>query len=310
MEKFFFKKNRTPSFAESQNHGILNNIAINRGKIMDLESYFNTGAGREIMDIAYSVFPGIPGNSEIHFREAIRRGFHGLKADMRLSRDGEIILCHDDGYTFDEAGRITAFEQNCRTAIRDLSAKEILKLRFAATYGGVAHAPCTLETMLGLCRDSGRIAYLTLRSCESWRAETIVRMTELLRRFEMTGRTIINIFPPGFPEAVRMVDDLCPGLRYCNTMEQDTPLNEQIIEDSAARGFRIICLCGLTDGAFDPALAVRAAAAGIHIWCWGLETREALTDAVRRGATGFQMYMPEGTVGLLAEMFPGRISLS
>ena len=68
--------------------------------------YFDNPFERKIMNIEYSVlsnFHGqgsLAGNTEMHFRKGIEEGFDGFKADMRLSSDGVIILCHDAGYTF------------------------------------------------------------------------------------------------------------------------------------------------------------------------------------------------------------------
>ncbi len=274
---------------------------------MDFKTYFDFADNQKIMDIAYSVFPGIPGNSEIHFKEAIRNGYHGMKADMQLSKDGKIILCHDDGYTFDENGMITSFAPDKFTAIHDLTAGEINDLRFAQAWGGEHHRPCQLETMLQLCRDHNRFAYLTLRD-DPWRPEVVARMVELLRQYEMTGRTVVNFYPPQ-PGAVQLIDSLCPGLKYCHTLVPNTPLSEQLIDDSAAGGYSIICLCGLTNGIFDKRLAERAEATGIHIWCWGLKTIEAISTAVKCGVTGFQMFMPSGTPDMLAQYFPSQIDL-
>lgn len=275
---------------------------------MDLKTYFTSADSRDIMDIAYSVFPDIPGNSAIHFLEAVRQGFHGMKADMRLSRDGEVILCHDAGYTFDAAGNITRFSREDFTAIHDLTAEEISRLRFAVPFNGVSWKPCTLGEMLHICRENDRIAYLTVRD-EPWRPEVAEHMVELLHRFDMTGRTIINLYPPPQFEAVKLIDGLCPGLQYCHTLKPDTPLTAGLIDDSAAAGCRIICVCGITDGGFDPSLVRYAADAGVRIWCWGLKTQEELKDAVARGTSGFQMYMPEGTPGMLAQLFPGQVSI-
>ena len=69
-------------------------------------------------------------------------------------------------------------------AIRDMTLEEVLRLEFAAPFDGQRLSPCTLDTILGLCRKHGMVAYLTLRH-EPWREKVAKRMTELIIKHDM-----------------------------------------------------------------------------------------------------------------------------
>lgn len=267
---------------------------------MDFKEYFNNPLNGSIMDLEYSViYDGhgshvFHGNSEPHFRKSLELGFHGLKADMRLSSDGEIILCHDSGYSFDDNGRIAGFSKDNHTEIHDMTLAQIQNLEFAnPDEKGKHYSPCTLKTMLSICSEHKSIAYLTLRY-EPWQLETAKRMVELILANDMQDRTIINLYP-GKAEAVKLVASLLPGLVYCNTRMSGEPLTTEMIDFSADSGFKIICLCRSEIESVTPELVKYAASKGIRIWAWMAWTLEEVAIDLAHGITGFQMYNNMGT---------------
>ena len=257
------------------------------------KSFFSIPFERRVMNIMYSVVPNyhgkgfLPGNSELHFRLSMADGCDGLKADMRLSKDGEVVLCHDEGYTFNADGRIAKFDKNNYVAIHDLLLDQILALEFETPYEGEYLHPCKLETMLAICRKTGGVAYLTLRP-EKWRDETAKRMCELVLAHEMEKRTIINLFV-GDTQAVASCASRIPNLVYCNTRRGNEPLTKELIDSSVAEGYQIICLYFTKQfESITPELIEYAASKGIRIWNWAIETREKAEAAIARGVSGFQ----------------------
>ena len=130
-------------------------------------------------------------------------------------------------------------------------------------------------------------AYLTLRP-EPWREATAARMVELILAHGMQGRTIINLFT-GCRKAVEEVATRLPGLVYCNTLFPDVPLTRKLIDESAADGYRIICLCRAMIDTVTPELVAYAADKGIRVWDWGVQNEAEAAAAIARGISGFQM---------------------
>ena len=270
---------------------------------MDLKYYIEHPGDGKVMDIEYSVlgefynFNCPEGNTELHFRKSIEYGFDGLKADMRFTRDGEIVLCHDAGFTLDADGKIGRFDRENFVAIRDMTLEEVLRLEFAAPFDGQLLSPCTLDTMLGLCRKHGMVAYLTLRP-EPWREEVAKRMTELIVKHDMQHQTIVNLFP-GCKDAMDSVAKLLPDLVYCNTRRNGDALTEELIDATAEQGYKILCLCHLMIDSVTREKCCYAARKGLHVWTWDTMNAEDCAEDLSRGITGFQMFSKDVTPAVI-----------
>ena len=271
------------------------------------KSYFSMPFERGVMNIEYSVlsdFHGreiLAGNTEMHFRKSLEEGFDGVKADMRMTSDGEIVLCHDPGYTFNAEGQITRFDREKFVAIHDLPLAKVLSLEFEQPFEGKILHPCTLDTMLSVCAEMGAVAYLTLRP-EPWRPQVAKRMAELVLAHEMKERTIINLFT-GQKEAVDCVSALMPNLVYCNTRLSTDPLTRELIDSSAVDGYQVICLYYPKQfETMTPELCQYAESKGIRIWAWGARNREEVAATLASGISGFQMYNREVNNAVIAEL--------
>lgn len=254
-----------------------------------------------ILNIEYSRLPGAPGNTEMHFRMAARSGFDGLKADMRLTKDGEIVLCHDPGYTFDKEHRITEFSAGNYTAIHDLSLPEVLSLEFdTPDENGQPVHPCTLDTMLSICRENRLIPYLTNRH-EEWREETAERMAVLLRKHGLEDSCIMNLYS-GDPRTLRAIRRVLPEPVACDTKHDCDLFSMQMIDDSAEQGYRILCLCHKSSAPVTKELISYAAGKGISVWEWGMTEPEEVKNYLDLGIRGFQMYTRKVTNSVIRKM--------
>ena len=269
-------------------------------------SYFRTPFERRVMNIEYSVLSNfhdrgfLAGNTEMHFRKSLEEGFDGVKADMRLTSDGEIVLCHDAGYTFEANGRITRFNKEDYVPIHNLPLEKVLSLEFEHPFEGETLHPCTLDTMLSICEEMGGVAYLTLRP-EPWRPETARRMAELVLAHNMEKRTIINLFT-GQKAAVDCVSALIPNLVYCNTRLSTDPLTQELLDSSYADGYQIICLNHNQLETITPEFLEDATRKGIRLWTWGVGNAERCADNLAKGVSGFQMYTREVNNAVMATL--------
>ena len=169
--------------------------------------------------------------------------------------------------------------------------------------GVVVHAAgrkLTFTAMLALCEIHDVVAYLTLRA-EPWRTEVAQKMVELIRAHKMELRTIINLYT-GVKEAVDCVSSLLPGLVYCNTKYPDVQLTTELIDSSAADGYKIICLNNHQLETVTPEKHQYAASKGIRIWTWGVSKAAECAAHIAQGITGFQMCSRDVTNSVIAEM--------
>lgn len=241
-----------------------------------------------ITNIEYSQLPGFAGNSKPHFMDAINNGFDGLKADMRLSKDGEIILCHDSGYSFDSKGRITAFNPKDNVPINDLSINQISKLVFDIPNNDSCYGPITLDLFLSLCQKYNMIPYLTIRDDPHY-IETAIRMGELLKKYELRDKAIINFFT-GKDYLFDAVKRFCGNVCTCDTKYGNELVSQQLIDQSTSHGYNIICLSLNMINCISPEITAYAKSQGLDVWVWGVSSEEDAKKCLKLGICGFQMY--------------------
>ena len=145
-----------------------------------------------LMNIEYSVLSGYPGNTLAHFEKAVTDGFRYLKADMRITSDNKVVLCHDNGYTFDGNGRIISYNSSNKTLIATMTLSEILALEFAQQVEGQYVHPCSLEQFMILCKKKRCIPFLTVRSADY--ILTIPECNRLLKKYSLDDVAIYNIY--------------------------------------------------------------------------------------------------------------------
>lgn len=147
-----------------------------------------------IFDIAYSTLGIAPINTEEHYRLAAACGFPALKGDVRPTSDGGLIMCHDNAFTFDDEGLITRFDrENCRKII-GIPFSECASMHYSAFREELGYcAPVTtFDTFVRVCRDTGKIAYATIRNDNI--PDVITEVFRILRKYGMEEHCMINSF--------------------------------------------------------------------------------------------------------------------
>ena len=140
----------------------------------------------ERLNIAYSSIGRKPINTVAHFTDAAENfGYNALKCDVRPTSDGELICCHDAGFTFDSSGYITGYDSGNQTKIRDVTAATVLGYSFRT-----GEHPCLVGDYLDVCRKYGKVAFVTIRN--EYMDVVIPKLLEELRVHNMTYATIIN----------------------------------------------------------------------------------------------------------------------
>lgn len=192
----------------------------------------------QILNFDYLASYSLP-NTMTAIKDSFSRGFKGMKADMRTTKDNGIILCHDDGYTFDANGRITTFNKDNNTKISSLNLSEIESLEFATLKtDGTREHPCTLERFLRFCKANSVIPYITARYDDIKVAELSYR---LLQKYDMQYNAIYNIYPlrSGIASALNKVDDT---LLLCDTIDgTTTAITMSLLETAIQYKCKYIC---------------------------------------------------------------------
>ncbi|HET6201191.1 MAG TPA: glycerophosphodiester phosphodiesterase [Planctomycetota bacterium] len=210
-----------------------------------------------------------PENSLASFEAALRAGADAVECDARLSRDGAVLLHHDETLdrTTDGTGRVA---EKRREELR------ALRLR-----GGGERIPL-LSELLDLCR--GRLGVLVEAKVD--------RPGEAFPLVDAILGEISPIGPKGevavisfSSEAVRRVAERAPGVPRGITFE--TPFEAKVPLALAADVVTVErALIGL------PALA-EVAAAGVEIFAYSLDTEEDRRAARAAGVTGWITNLPD-----------------
>ncbi len=146
---------------------------------------------------------GVPENSMAAFRLAVEAGY-GIELDVHLSRDGEVVVFHDDTLL-----RMTGREGR----ISDYTLAELRPLRLSGTEEGIP----TFAEVLTLV--NGRVPLLVELKGESFDRSLCPRVAALLQGY--TGRYAIESFNPLLLSEMRkLLPHAYRGLLYTNVVRE------------------------------------------------------------------------------------------
>lgn len=160
--------------------------------------------------IAYSRIANDKGpiNTAEHFRYCATLPFTTLKADLRPTADGGVILCHDKGFTLDEDSRIAAFDKENHIKILEMTTAQCLALEHRRPYDGVYCKVTDFEIFIRICKECGKAPFITVR--DEAIDSVIAVVLPVLEKYGLTEQSIINSFTVSTLEAFRQA---CPQIR-------------------------------------------------------------------------------------------------
>ena len=235
-----------------------------------------------ILDTEYSALTNQP-NSLYFFEKAYEAGFRALKADMRLTSDNKIVLCHDAGFTLDGNGRIIAYDANNNTTIHSLTLAQVQALEFAEQAEGEYVHPGVLDDFLVFCKRNRIVPYLTFRN--EYVSDTATALWASLLTYKMEQRAIINLYPMNVG-IIAALQAKQPYWLICNTRQTTIPLSQELIDETALNGCSYLCIYQDMRESITAALVQYAASKNVRIWVCGFPTEEDLLA----GVTGFQNF--------------------
>ena len=157
----------------------------------------------EFLRIAYSAIWVDKINTAVHWLFASDMGFNVLKGDVEITSDGELVMCHDPGFTFDENGRIINYDSSNKTLIVDMTYAECRSKFYADNpqrYGGYCPV-ADVDDFIRICKDKGKICFLTIRATNT--ASVVAKALEKIRYYGMESRTILNAVQLSIIDVIR-----------------------------------------------------------------------------------------------------------
>ena len=215
----------------------------------------------KFLQIAYSyVAGGGATNSKEHYEHCAKNDYDAVKADLRLTSDNQLVCCHDAGITLNADGLIVSYDSSNSTAIHEMTKAQFMALEFNTMYDGVRCHTCDLETFLQICKNAGKIAYITIRG--EYVEATVAALVAAVQDASMVRRTIINSFTMDALTAVRAAE---PDL-YLSLVIDPFTESERTTALTYAQGKKTCQICLYYNSNVSHTLAEMAADSTITAW--------------------------------------------
>ena len=128
-----------------------------------------------------------PENTILAFQKALEEGVDGIENDVQLSKDGHIVIMHDES-----VDRTT----NGKGWVKDLTLAELKELDASEKFGsqfGVQRVP-TLREYLELVKDQPVITNIEMKTGVFEYLEMEQMLVDMLREYKVEDRVLITSF--------------------------------------------------------------------------------------------------------------------
>lgn len=197
----------------------------------------------EHLSICYSGINRRPINTMEHFSDAAKNfGYNVLKCDIRPTSDGELVCCHDAGFTFDDSGFIAAYDSGNQTKIHDVTAATCLGYSFKT-----GEHPCLVGDFLEVCREHGKVAFVTIR--DEYMDIVIPKLLTELRIHNMVHSTIVNSMTHNSLVQWRQQDS---DVMINYTLSYGAALDRSQIDKAIGLGYCTLCGFSLSSTSTSP----------------------------------------------------------
>ncbi|GII99999.1 glycerophosphoryl diester phosphodiesterase [Sediminihabitans luteus] len=226
-----------------------------------------------------------PQNTLAAFESAWRAGADMIELDLRLTRDGEVVVIHDATVdaTTDGSGRVTVLD---RRAVRSLDAGT----SFASAYAG-QRVPTFAEVVAFLADRPGLRLLVELKG--EWTPSEVRLVAGPLAVAGLTSRVVAQSFSRATVAALR---DAAPAVRR-GLLLADVPAD--LGSACASLGVHACNPHGILL-AQQPRLLDDLHAAGIQVMVWTLDEPDEWAWAVEQGVDAIITDRPDRLVGWLA----------
>lgn len=156
-------------------------------------------------NFAHRGFSGkYPENTMLAFRKAVEAGADGIELDVQLTKDGEIVIIHDE-----TINRTT----NGKGAVSDYTYEELSKFDASYIYRGEAgfNKIPTLREYFQMIKDTDLITNIELKTGVNEYLGIEEKVWKLIKEFKLQDKVIISSFNHF---SVLRMRELAPNLKY------------------------------------------------------------------------------------------------
>jgi len=127
-----------------------------------------------------------PENTLLAFQKAVEAGCHGIENDVRLTKDGVIVISHDG-----DLGRMGAGTG----AVRDLTLEELKAINFAGHHTECGFVPiCTLEEYFDFIRTTNVVTNIEIKSDADNFGKLEQDTIAMIERYQLQDKIIFSSF--------------------------------------------------------------------------------------------------------------------
>lgn len=228
-------------------------------------------------------------NTIAAFQRAIRLGADGIETDLRLTRDGVIVLYHDDRF-----GRVEGLVPAQRTrpvsqmTYSELSAQPLLPVGDAPRRERVP----TLDDLL----NNVRTGLLNIEMKRGERFNDLVSKTiETLRRFPGLDRVVLE--PPDLKTAEKIRKELGPAIKFHINPGYDGTVTYQKSLERVLKFKPHSISVNYTKVSLE--LIEQAHRAGVEVWTWTVDLPETAQSLAQMGVDAIKTDKPKMMIDLL-----------
>lgn len=219
-----------------------------------------------------------PENTLEAIEAAIAAGADYVEADLRTTKDGHLVLCHDKSVDRTTDGK---------GLVKDLSSSEIFKLTTTGNDKMVCRVP-DFESVLKVCKDRINI-YLDFKDAD------VPQTYRMLKQAGMEHHVVVYLNKAEQYAAWRQTD---PSIPLMGSLPDTVDTKEKF--DRFSEKIRLQVL----DNAADSLFVNDLKAAGISVWLdvqGADESPEKWMNAMNKGIQGMQTDHPEALVKYLQQ---------
>lgn len=229
-----------------------------------------------------------PENTLEAFALAISQGAHGVELDVHLSREGEVIVAHDEtvNRVTDGSGRIA-----------DKTVAELKALRVCKPLPGFDEARIpTLREVLALCAPTGLWINIELKTNVNMYEGIEQKCIDLAREHGMADRILFSSFNHHSLLRVKQIDPSFPcGILYANIMVRPWAYAKALGFDALHPLYAELAIPGEVEESHK---------AGIRINTWTVNSEEDLQRVAAVGPDGIITNYPDLALRIVAANSP------
>ena len=171
-----------------------------------------------------------PENTMLSFKKAEKTGAHGIELDVQLSKDGEVMVIHDE-----KLNRTT----NGNGFVKDLDCQELKKLRIISKNPFLRKESIpTLREVLEWLAHNQLICNIELKNNVIRYEGMEDKVIELVRKYQLTKRIILSSFNhESVAQCIKIAPEIETALIISQKMSQKIDKSWEYASSMGAKGF-------------------------------------------------------------------------